>query len=303
MTLLSFSSPLERVFSELFPHIQCWIKRDDLLHPTVSGNKFRKLKYKLLQLGDTRPTLVSMGGAWSNHLHALAHAAQILDLKSIGLVRGLHAAQQVLNPTLSDCAEQGMHLHFVSRDDYRELREQPEAWRKWITQDTENYLWLPEGGSSIAAVAGVAELVDELIDDLNAVPETIVVACGTGATLAGILAGLRGKGRVIGIAAVNNAVYLRQHVQQLLLDANYPVYQNFEILHNFTHGGFAKTTPELMRFCDQFFETTQIQLEPVYTGKMLYALSELCRQGKFFEGEKVVAIHTGGMQGLRGYPK
>jgi 1-aminocyclopropane-1-carboxylate deaminase len=315
MALLSHSSPLERISSALFPDIQLWIKRDDLLHPTVSGNKMRKLKYNLLQIGDARPTLVSMGGAWSNHLHALAHAAKLLDFKSIGLVRGLHAAQHALNPTLSDCAAQGMQLRFVSRDDYRDLRDLAAAWRQWVSPNTEDYVWLPEGGSNSAALAGVAELVAELADDLGEelkaypscihsateVPDTIIVACGTGATLAGILAGLGGKGRVIGIAAVSNAGYLRQQVLQLLRDAGYPAYQNFEILLDYTHGGFAKTTPELMQFCALFSQTTHIQLEPVYTGKMLHALSELCRRGKFRQGERVVAIHTGGLQGLRGY--
>jgi 1-aminocyclopropane-1-carboxylate deaminase len=301
MALLSHSSPLEEVHSSLFPQIQLWIKRDDLLHPTVSGNKFRKLKFNLVEAGEHRPTLISMGGAWSNHLHALAHAAQLHGLASIGLVRGLHAAQLPLNATLADCQNAGMQLHFVSREDYRDLRDQSSAWLRWVNGDPDRFLWLPEGGSNTQAIAGVAELVQELIDDLATVPDTIILPCGTGATLAGVVAGLKGRARVIGIAAVNNAAYLDQQVLQLLRDAAFPVHNNFEILHGFTQGGFAKTTPELMQFCRYFFSETEIQLEPVYTGKMFYALAELCRQGKFAPGERVVAIHTGGLQGLRGY--
>jgi 1-aminocyclopropane-1-carboxylate deaminase len=301
MPLLSHSSPLEKVNSALFPQIQLWIKRDDLLHPTVSGNKFRKLKYNLVQAGEHRPTLISMGGAWSNHLHALAHAAQLHGLSSIGLVRGLHAAGAPLNATLVDCQNAGMQLHFVSREDYRVLRDHPLAWQRWANGNPDDYLWLPEGGSNSQAIAGVAELVQELVDDLGDVPDTVVLPCGTGTTLAGVVAGLKGRARVIGIAAVNNSAYLSQQVQQLLRDAAFPTHNNFEILLDFTHGGFAKTTPALMQFCDHFFAETQIQLEPVYSGKMLYALAELCRQGKFAQDERVVAIHTGGLQGLRGY--
>lgn len=301
MPLLSHSSPLEKVSCSLFPQIQLWIKRDDLLHPTVSGNKFRKLKYNLAQAREHRPTLISMGGAWSNHLHALAHAAQLHGLSSIGLVRGLYAANSPLNATLVDCHDAGMQLHFVSRDDYRVLRDQPLAWQRWANGNPDDYLWLPEGGSNAQAIAGVAELVPELIHDLGDTPNTIILPCGTGATLAGVVAGLNGSARVIGIAAVNNAAYLSQQVQQLLRDAASPAHDNFEILLDFTHGGFAKTTPALMQFCEHFFAETQIQLEPVYSGKMFYALAKLCRQGKFAPGERVVAIHTGGLQGLRGY--
>jgi 1-aminocyclopropane-1-carboxylate deaminase len=303
MSLLSFSSPLEPLLNDVFPNIQLWMKRDDLLHPSVSGNKFRKLKYNLIQAHENRPILISMGGAWSNHLHALAHAAQLLGLSAVGLVRGLHAAHSPLNATLSDCQSAGMQLQFVSRDDYRTLRDQPDFWRNWITQDPKEYLWLSEGGSNSLALTGMAELVDELRQDLGSTPDTVVLACGTGASLAGILAGLRGQGRVIGIAAVSNAGYLRQQVQQLLLDAGQPAYQNFEILLDFAHGGFAKTSPALLQFCEQFSQQTQIPVEPVYTGKMLFALAELCRSGKFVKGESVVAVHTGGLQGLRGYQK
>ncbi|MFZ6801737.1 1-aminocyclopropane-1-carboxylate deaminase/D-cysteine desulfhydrase [Undibacterium sp. Di24W] len=301
MPLLSFSSPLEPLLNDIFPNIQLWMKRDDLLHPSVSGNKFRKLKYNLIQASKNRPILISMGGAWSNHLHALAHAAQLLGLSSVGLVRGLHAEHSALNATLSDCQSAGMQLQFVSREDYRKLRDQPDIWKNWVTQDPKEYLWLPEGGSNALALTGMAELVDELKQDLGRTPDTIVLACGTGASLAGILAGLRGQGRVIGIAAVSNAGYLRQQVQQLLLDAGQPAYQNFEILLDFAQGGFAKASPALLQFCEQFFQQTKIPVEPVYTGKMLFALAELCRSGKFVKGERVVAIHTGGLQGLRGY--
>lgn len=301
MNFLSHSSPLQNIDSALFPGIKLWVKRDDLLHPQVSGNKFRKLKYSLLTADPKQTTLVSMGGAWSNHLHALAHAGDILGFRTIGLVRGYAGEDQPLTATLHDCAELGMQLHFVSRTHYRELREQENRWQAWVDTDPRPCLWLPEGGSNTAAVRGVAELVAEVIEELGSHPTSIVVACGTGATLAGIVAGMQNQGRVIGIAAVQNSQYLQDDIQLLLQSAEYPTYHNFEILHDFTHGGFAKTSTGLLEFCARFVADTKIPLEPVYTGKMFYALHQLCKAGKFSEGERVIAVHTGGLQGNRGF--
>ena len=297
MNFLSYSSPLQAIHSQLFPGIELWIKRDDLLHPQVSGNKFRKLKYPLLTTLPEGRTLISMGGAWSNHLHALAYAGHAMGFNTIGLVRGLTDSQQTVSATLQDCRDWGMQLHFVSRSDYRELREHPTQWQQWIDSDPEQCLWLPEGGSSVAAVRGVAELIEEL----PWIPESVVVACGTGTTLAGIVTGMQNRGRVIGIAAVQNAEYMRSDVTKMLLEATYPAFENFNILHDYTHGGFAKSSSELRQFCTQFVEETQIPIEPIYTGKMFYALRQLCLAGQFKRGERVLAIHTGGLQGNRGF--
>lgn len=297
MNFLSHSSPLQNIQSSLFPGIELWVKRDDLLHPHVSGNKFRKLKHTLLNADPTQTMLVSMGGAWSNHLHALAHAGHLLGFRTIGLVRGHMREHQALTPTLADCCELGMQLHFVSREDYRELRLNPCHWLSWIKSDPEQCLWLPEGGSNLVAVRGVAELVTEL----PWLPSKIIVACGTGATLAGIAAGMQNQGQVIGIAAVQNSDYLSADVQELLKGAGHAAVTNFEILHNFTHGGFAKTSAPLMKFCDHFVADTGISVEPVYTGKMFYALHQLCLAGRFDKDERIVAVHTGGLQGKRGF--
>lgn len=301
MNFLSHSSPLQKIESELFPGVDLWVKRDDLLHPEVSGNKFRKLKYSLLAANPAQTTLVSMGGAWSNHLHALAHAGHLLGFRTIGLVRGYPGQDQPLTATLDDCAKLGMQLHFVSRASYRELREQANRWQAWVDIDPSLCLWLPEGGNSIAAVRGVAELVTEMIEEIGEYPASIIVACGTGTTLAGIVAGMQNQGRIIGIAAVQNSQYLHAEVLQLLARAEHPFYANFEILHDFTHGGFAKTSGSLIEFCARFVADTKIPVEPVYTGKMFYALHQLCHAGKFAEGEHIVAIHTGGLQGNRGF--
>ncbi|MFZ6645480.1 1-aminocyclopropane-1-carboxylate deaminase/D-cysteine desulfhydrase [Undibacterium sp. TJN25] len=277
---------------------QVWVKRDDLLHAEVSGNKFRKLKYPLMQLQGRKASLVTMGGPWSNHLHAVAHAAALLGHSSTGLVRGPHATDSA---TLDDCRRLGMRILFVPREEYRALRVDAGRWRACIgigaDQDADDFLWLPEGGSSASALHGVAELVDEL----PFVPDTMLVACGTGATLAGLLAGLKGQGRVLGIAVLKNADYLRAEIASLLQQAGYPAYDNYELLTGHHHGGYARTTPELLEFCTGFTAETGIPVEPVYTGKMFYALKLLVAAGKFRDDERVLALHTGGLQGARGF--
>nr|WP_281416120.1 pyridoxal-phosphate dependent enzyme [Collimonas antrihumi] len=271
-----------------------WVKRDDLLHAEVSGNKFRKLKYPLLALQQRRPTLVTMGGPWSNHLHALAHAGALGGWPTIGLVRG---AAGVESATLDDCRRLGMQIQFVSRDDYRQLRDDPQAWRRHIAVADDSHLWLPEGGSAPAALRGVAELVGEL----PFIPEVIMVACGTGATLAGILAGLQGRGRVIGIVVLKNAGYLHQEIARLLQEAGYPAYQNYELITDAHHGGYGKAPPELRQFCREFSQEFEVQIEPVYTGKLFHALRNMQQAHAFRADERVLAVHTGGMQGARGF--
>lgn len=310
-SLFTFSvSPCQQVVSRFFPGIELWVKRDDLLHPQVSGNKFRKLKYPLQQLAGRSPTLVTMGGVWSNHLHATAHAAALAGWPSIGLVR---AAPEMQTATLDDCRALGMQIIPVTRDAYRVLREQAEAWRSQLAPHMAadmpgvaevaeaDYVWLPEGGSTADALHGVAELVDEAIAQTGFVPDSIVLACGTGATLAGVLAGLRGRSQVLGIAALKNAAYLHEDIAGLLRQAAYPAYDNYALLTEHHHGGYAKAPLALREFCQVFSAETGIAIEPVYTGKVLYALMQLCQSGQWQGGKRVLMVHTGGLQGARGF--
>ena len=274
------------------------MKRDDLLHPTVSGNKFRKLKYALQNI-QPNSHLLSMGGAWSNHLHALAHAAHLISVPCTGLVRGLVDATHMLTPTLQDCADLGMQLRFVSRENYRQLRMNPSHWQTHVDIDPLTCLWLPEGGMSVAALRGVSELIAEL----DFCPDTVVTACGTATTLAGLVAGMRGQGRILGIAAVQNAHFLTPQVNALLQQAEQPAWQNFDIRTDFDHGGFGRVSPALRDFCQRFEQDYQIEIEPTYTGKMLYAVHQLAQQNFFRQNERVILLHTGGLQGKRGYPE
>ncbi len=270
--------------------LQLWIKRDDLLHPIISGNKWRKLKYSLnhaLTIG--MDTLVSMGGAYSNHLHALAYAGKTLGIKTKAYVRGEPPANP--NPTLLDLVDWGMALQFVSRAEYRQLRAYKQYDGMPLLQAGQ--YWLPEGGASPLALQGVGELVDEI--DIGY--EHLLVACGSGATLAGLMSKAPGNCMVSGIAALKGGDYLENEVRQLL--SNQPVQCGWRILPDYHFGGFAKTTPALNGFMRQFENRHGIPLEPIYTGKLLYAVYDLAAKGYFKTGQRIIVLHTGGLQGAR----
>jgi 1-aminocyclopropane-1-carboxylate deaminase len=294
MQFSSLPSPCQPIGTPSFLGRVVWVKRDDLLHPEVSGNKFRKLKYPLLALHGQSVTLTTMGGPWSNHLHALAHAGALFGWPTRGLVRG---AQATASATLNDCRRLGMQIQFVSRDEYRALRDIPDAWRRHVDHADDSHVWFPEGGSTPAALRGVAELIHEL----PFIPEVVMVACGTGATLAGLLAGLQGKGRVIGIAVLKNAAYLHKEIAVLLQQAGYPAYRNYELITDAHHGGYGKAPPELRQFCHDFSRELGMPIEPLYTGKLFFALKKMVQANAFLEDERIVAIHTGGLQGARGF--
>ncbi len=270
--------------------IKLWIKRDDLLHPIISGNKWRKLKYTLDHaLSEGADTLISMGGAYSNHLHALAYVGKALGLKTIGLVRG--EQPETLTPTLSDLQNWGMVLKFVSRFDYRLLRQYKGCYD--LPGLKPRQYWLPEGGAQALALKGVEELVNEI----DVAYDILCVPCGTGATLAGIIDMVPDQVSVMGFAALKNAEFLQTDVESLLPRPC----SNWQINMDYHFGGFAKTSAELMTFMADFEFKTGIPLEPVYTGKMIYAIYNLITKHTFKPGQRIIAVHTGGLQGKRGF--
>jgi 1-aminocyclopropane-1-carboxylate deaminase len=270
--------------------INLWLKRDDLLHPIISGNKWRKLKYNLTEaLSMGADTLISMGGAYSNHLHALAYTGKILGLKTIGIIRG--ECPKPLTPTLLDMQSWGMELKYISRSEYRQYRSY-KHWRD-LPGIAPGQYWLPEGAASNLALKGIAELVNEIDIEYD----SLCVACGTGATLAGLINAVPKQQSVFGFAALKNASFLTSDVQSLLSGE----FHHWEVFYDYHFGGFAKLNSELALFMTEFEQKTSIPLEPVYTGKMLYGIYDLIAKDYFKPGERIIALHTGGLQGKRGY--
>lgn len=293
--LLTFSpSPIQRLDAPKWAKrgVELWVKRDDLLAPVPDdpfcGNKWRKLQHNLLAAKAARHTrVVSFGGAYSNHIAALASAGKHLGIETIGIIRG----EEVDNPTLSRAKADGMQLHFVDRTTYRCKNEAQEVAR-WTQQFAPCYL-IPEGGTNARALLGCQQLAKEVVAQLDQPPTHIAVACGTGGTLAGIIQGLPTSTRAIGVSVLKGN-FMRKEVTSFL-GGTYP---NWDVYEQFHHGGYAKRSAELMAFIQAFRAQHGIQLEPIYTGKLFFALEELLRQGVFPSGSRVVGIHTGGLQGF-----
>jgi 1-aminocyclopropane-1-carboxylate deaminase len=291
-------SPLQVVTHPLLTDkkVQLTIKRDDLIHPDIAGNKWRKLKYNLLYAEAHKKThLLSFGGAFSNHIHALAAACYHFPFQATGIIRG--EAHYASNPTLAQAQQWGMTLQFVDRKTYR-LREQPEYLARLQEQYPEAHL-IPEGGSNALAIAGVEEIVTELMEQHAGTIDHLFTATGSAGTLAGLISGVAKYSpttQVHGIAVLKNAHYLQNQIKQWLNEEKVSWH-----LHTNNHeGGYGKISKPLADFCHQFTHQTHIPIEPIYTGKMLYALWQLIEQDYFETGSNIVAIHTGGLQGLAG---
>ena len=292
-------SPLMEITAPVFVQrgIRLLVKRDDRVHPVISGNKWRKLKYNLLEarrLGYSR--LLTFGGAYSNHLAAVAAAGKQLGFSTLGIVRGERVLP--LNPTLKYVGLCGMELKFVSRTNFRNKN------RNSIIEDLKinpnAYYILPEGGSNCLALKGVVEMVDELTGQLGTAPDFLCTACGTGGTLAGIVSGLRGRGMAIGIPVLRGG-FMKKEVSTFLKKCSPEAATNYQIIDGYHFGGYAKFRPELIDFINSFYKNHHIPLDPVYTGKPAFALFDLAAKGFFPKGATVVLLHTGGLQAIAGF--
>lgn len=262
------------------------IKRLDLVHPQISGNKFFKLKYNLLaaqQQGYKK--LLTFGGAYSNHIAATAYAAQCFGFESLGIIRGEELASKPLNPTLSTAQQFGMQLQFVSRENYR-LKQSPDYLAQ-LQQDYPDYYVIPEGGTNTLAIQGCQEILNAQ-DCENY--DLICCAVGTGGTMTGLIEASSTHQHVLGFSALKGD-FLTSEVQQLTHKTNW------QITDQFCCGGYAKTTPALLQFIQAFEQRYQIPLEQVYTGKMLMGVFELIQQGHFSAHSRILVIHSGGLQG------
>ncbi|MFK7900287.1 MAG: 1-aminocyclopropane-1-carboxylate deaminase/D-cysteine desulfhydrase [Cyclobacteriaceae bacterium] len=285
------NTPLQEISLSLFQEkgVQVWVKRDDLTGKDIQGNKWRKLKYNLVEAkNQQKATLLTFGGAYSNHIHAVAGAGALFGFKTIGIIRG--EEHLPLNKTLAYAQSRDMELHYLNRTKYRE-KNQVDFLKK-ICQQFDNPYIIPEGGTNEFALAGCTEMVEEIEIDFD----YLCLPCGTAGTLAGAILGLKEHQKAIGFSVLKGKDFLEQEVEQLIGKK----YTNWEINWNYHFGGYAKKKPELLDFMQHFHEQTEILLEPIYTGKLFFGVLDLIKKGYFEEGSKIVLVHTGGLQGIQG---
>lgn len=265
------------------------IKREDLIHPFISGNKFRKLKYNLLQAKkENQKSLLTFGGAFSNHIAALAFAGKEQGFKTIGIIRGDELNSKIAkNPTLQFAQNCGMQFKFVTRETYRN-KTKTEFLNNLKTEFGDFFL-IPEGGTNKFAVKGCEEILTK--DDLQY--DFVCCSVGTGGTISGIINSILPHQKVLGFPALKGE-FLKEEIR------NFAQNDNWELISEYHFGGYAKVTPELICFMNQFYKDNKIPLDPVYTAKMIFGVMNLIEKNYFPENSKILLIHTGGIQGIQG---
>jgi 1-aminocyclopropane-1-carboxylate deaminase len=288
-------STLQTITHPIFDrnHLTVSIKRDDAIHPIISGNKWRKLKFNLSYAKTHNYSgVLSFGGSFSNHIHALAFACQQQGLKSIGVIRG--EKEYASNFTLTMAQQWGMELHFVDRKTYR-LRENKDYLAQ-LQKAYPDYLIVPEGGSNALALTGVGEVITELNQQCEF--DTLLTPVGSGGTLAGLIKADNNQHQLLGISVLKQNGYLTEQVNTLL--ENSSNYSNWQIMSEFHRGGYAKFSKEDAQKLLTFNQQTGFTFEPVYSGKMILAFLDLIEQQYFPKGHRIVILHTGGLQGVGG---
>ncbi|TXD47604.1 1-aminocyclopropane-1-carboxylate deaminase/D-cysteine desulfhydrase [Polaribacter sp. IC073] len=275
--------------------ITLFIKREDLIHPFVSGNKFRKLKYNLQEATKLKKkSILTFGGAYSNHILATAVAGKLAGLRTFGVIRGEELGKNITetlkeNATLREAHEHGMKFHFVTREDYRQktsfgfIEKMKNKWG--------DFYLIPEGGTNFLAVDGCQEILTKEDASFN----YICAAVGTGGTLAGLIKSIKRKQKVIGFPALKGN-FLSEEIKKYTIKND-----TWKLQKGYHFGGYAKFNEELIDFINNFKVETGILLDPVYTGKMLFGIIDLIKKDTFEEGTKILAIHTGGIQGIAGF--
>ncbi|MBW8201671.1 pyridoxal-phosphate dependent enzyme [Flagellimonas abyssi] len=269
--------------------IDLYLKREDTIHPYISGNKYRKLKYNLLEAKKAgKQTLLTFGGAFSNHIAATAYAGYEQGLKTIGVIRGEELQDKWQNnPTLKLAYEHGMQFHFVSRTDYR-LKNEASFLQKLKGTYGDIYI-LPEGGTNALAVKGCSEILTEE----DAQFDNICCAAGTGGTVAGLINAAQPHQTVWGFPALKGD-FLNEEIR------TFAHTDRWRLVTDYHFGGYAKVDQQLIEFINLFKSKTGIPLDPIYTGKMLFGIFDLVKRDVFVSGTRILAIHTGGLQGIEG---
>lgn len=270
------------------------IKREDELHPFISGNKFRKLKYNLLEAKEKGfNTLLSFGGAYSNHISALSYAGKKGGFRTIGIIRGEELGLDIdhllqTNPTLKFAHHNGMQFKFVSREEYR--RKSSPDFIAALQSEFGDFYQIPEGGTNQLAIKGCQEILtkeDEMFD-------YICVSIGTGGTISGLINASTNQQIILGFPSLKGD-FLQDIIHEKTFTKN-----NWKLIHEYHFGGYAKINEILISFINDFNQQTAIPLDPIYTGKMMFGIMDLVKKNFFKKNSSILAIHTGGLQGIEG---
>jgi 1-aminocyclopropane-1-carboxylate deaminase len=273
--------------------IRLAVRRLDKVHDLVSGNKFFKLKYNLEEAKKQRfTTLLTFGGAFSNHIHATATAAKLEGFRSIGIIRGEET--NPLNPTLSFAKSEGMQLDYYSREDYRKKSE--DSFIERLREKFGNFYLIPEGGTNALAIKGTKEILSAVDSDFS----HITCPIGTGGTFAGLGESILSHQKLLGFSSLKGE-FIQKEIKDLLEEHKLHPKGQFQIFDNYHFGGYGKYKSELIEFMHWFYAQTQIPLDPIYTGKMMFGIFDLIKNDYLERGSNILAIHTGGLQGIVGF--
>ena len=268
---------------------QVYLKPEYLIHPKVSGNKFRKLKYNLQKAqSENYKGILTFGGAFSNHIAATAAAGQALNIPTVGVIRGEELDSKIdQNPTLRYAKSCGMHLEFVSRSDYKD-KTTPE-YLKTLLETFKDFYIIPEGGTNALAIKGCQEILTESDQQFD----LICCSVGTGGTLTGLINSSLPSQKIIGFPALKGG-FLNEDICKFATQSNWELWEAYHF------GGYAKVDSKLITFMNHFKATYNIPLDPVYTAKLMYGIFDAIQTGQIPKEAKVLAIHTGGLQGIEG---
>ncbi len=273
-----------------FPNeITLHIKREDLIHPFISGNKFRKLKYNLLKAKEENKTkLLTFGGAFSNHIAAVAYAGKSSNFETIGIIRGDELESKVSdNPTLQFAQDCGMKFQFVSREEYK--NKATDLFLEKLQKTYGDFYLIPEGGSNSLAVKGC----EEIITNEDSHFSHVCCSIGTGSTISGLINASHLHQKIIGFPSLKGD-FLSDDIRKFATKFNW------ELVSDYNFGGYGKINEELVFFINDFYQKTKIPLDPIYTGKMMFGIIDLIKKEYFPKGAAILAIHTGGLQGING---
>ena len=272
--------------------VELHIRREDLIHPFVSGNKFRKLKYNLIEAKKQHfESILTFGGAYSNHIAATAFAAQENGLRSIGIIRGDELADKMDdNPTLTFAKSCGMVFKFISREAYRNKDEVD--FLEELANEFGKFYLLPEGGTNDLAVRGC----EEILTPKDAVYDVICTCVGTGGTIAGIINSSFSHQKILGFPALKGG-FLQKDIRKFAIN------ENWSLIDDYHFGGYGKVSPELIAFMNWFSNEYKILLDPIYTSKMVFGVLDMINKNYFPDNSKILIIHSGGLQGIEGMNK